>query len=236
MKRKFLTNSLSVVKPELAKEWHPTKNGSLEPKDVSYGSSVKVWWKCSLGHEWQATIKNRSKGQGCPICKGKKVLKGFNDFGSNYPNLVKEWASDLNKDDPYSVSKYCNKTYYWRCDKGHVWKDSINHRTSRNSKCPICQNKRVLKGYNDFATLFPFLASEWDYGKNNLKPDEITAGSNKKVWWKCPNGHESYLQYINRRTKGAGCPICNSIFQTSFPEQAIFFYIKKLFPDAKKQM
>ena len=31
--------------PHLVKEWHPTKNGDLTPKDVTYGSNKKVWWR-----------------------------------------------------------------------------------------------------------------------------------------------------------------------------------------------
>ena len=35
-------------------------------------SVQKVWWKCSKGHEWQATIANRNKGSGCPICTSEQ--------------------------------------------------------------------------------------------------------------------------------------------------------------------
>jgi len=62
--------SLAEVNPELAKQWHSTKNGNLTPFDVSAGSHNKVWWKCSKGddHEWEASIKSRNNGNGCPIC------------------------------------------------------------------------------------------------------------------------------------------------------------------------
>ena len=48
--------SLAEVNPELAKEWHQTKNGELKPNDFTYGSGTKVWWKCDEGldHEWEA--------------------------------------------------------------------------------------------------------------------------------------------------------------------------------------
>jgi hypothetical protein len=41
--------------PNLANEWHPTKNGELSPYDVTNGSNKKVWWKCAKGndHEWE---------------------------------------------------------------------------------------------------------------------------------------------------------------------------------------
>lgn len=81
----------------------------------------------------------------------------------------------------------------------------------------------------------PFIANDWDFSKNDISIESITSGSNKKVWWKCPNGHDSYLASVVNRTHGAGCPICNSIFQTSFPEQAVYFYLKKYFFDAKNK-
>jgi hypothetical protein len=84
-------NDLATVNPELAKHWHPTKNGNLTPSDVSYGSNVKVWWIGYCGHEWEATIKDRSAGNDCPYCAGKKVLIGFNDLGTKYPEIAKEW-------------------------------------------------------------------------------------------------------------------------------------------------
>ena len=63
-----LNNSLEIVNPKLAREWHPTRNGSLNPTQVVYGSAKKVWWKCSKGHEWQAVITNRHRGAGCMRC------------------------------------------------------------------------------------------------------------------------------------------------------------------------
>ena len=64
--------------PELVKEWHPTKNGDLTPKDVTYGSDKKVWWKCHKqdDHEWQASISKRTiSGRACPVCSGLKPSK-----------------------------------------------------------------------------------------------------------------------------------------------------------------
>jgi len=49
---------LSITHPELAAEWHPTKNGELSPEKVVGRSAEKVWWKCQKGpdHEWQANL------------------------------------------------------------------------------------------------------------------------------------------------------------------------------------
>ena len=62
--------SLADFNPELAKQWHPDKNGDLTPYDVLPGSNVKVWWKCPRGtdHEWKTSVGLRKKGTGCPKC------------------------------------------------------------------------------------------------------------------------------------------------------------------------
>ena len=44
-------NSLQEFNSALSKEWYPTKNGNLTPKDVTPFSNKKVWWKCANSHE-----------------------------------------------------------------------------------------------------------------------------------------------------------------------------------------
>lgn len=61
-------NDLASVSPELAAEWHPVKNGTKYPDSVTRGSRVKVWWLGACGHEWRATVLNRSNGSGCRRC------------------------------------------------------------------------------------------------------------------------------------------------------------------------
>lgn len=61
-------NSLTSTNPDLASEWNLARNSPLTPMDVVAGSHKKVWWVCSQGHNWNASVKSRSKGCGCPIC------------------------------------------------------------------------------------------------------------------------------------------------------------------------
>jgi len=61
--------NLVVLHPEIAEQWHPTKNGDLRPENVTPGSDKKVWWLCEKKHEWEATVGNRTSHQsGCPEC------------------------------------------------------------------------------------------------------------------------------------------------------------------------
>ena len=71
-----LEQSVAYLHPNLAKEWHPTKNDELKPTDVTPGSHQKVWWKCEQEHEWEAQLYDRSKvrGIGCPYCAN--VVRG----------------------------------------------------------------------------------------------------------------------------------------------------------------
>lgn len=55
---------------ELMSEWDWDKNNAmgLDPKEVSFGSAKKVWWKCANGHLWETSPNHRSRGSGCPTC------------------------------------------------------------------------------------------------------------------------------------------------------------------------
>jgi len=61
-------NRLSILYPEIALEWHPSKNADLTSYDVSYGSHKKVWWLCPEGHEYYSSIAHRVNGCDCPTC------------------------------------------------------------------------------------------------------------------------------------------------------------------------
>ena len=90
--------SLADVNPELAKQWHPTKNGDLMPHYVRAGSTIKAWWKCPEGddHEWDAVIADRHKGIGCAICSNYKVVKS-NSLATLNPELANKWHPTKNK-------------------------------------------------------------------------------------------------------------------------------------------
>ena len=224
-------NDLLTVNPELAKEWNYDRNGNLRPDQILPGTEKKVWWKCSRGHEWAASVYNRNKGVGCPYCSNFAVLVGFNDLATTNPELAAEWDYEKNGDlKPADVTAGSHKKVWWKCSKGHEWNIAIKARSSGNN-CPYCSNKKTLSGYNDFLTVYPELAAEWS-DKNPISPSEIIRGGDRKYYWKCPLGHEDYLSSVDQRVNGQGCPVCAQRSQTSFPEQAIFFYVKKLFPDA----
>ena len=206
--------SLAEVNPELAKEWHLIKNGDVTPSDVSEHSHTKVWWKCEKGddHEWEASVANRSKGKGCPICSGQKVVIS-NSLAILNPKLAKEWHSTKNDNlRANQVSLNSGKKVWWKCPKGddHEWESTIYNR-SLGSGCAICSGYKTVLS-NSLATVKPLIAKQWHPTKNAaLTPYDVYFGTHKKVWWKCPKGDDhAWEATVESRTgnRERGCPIC----------------------------
>lgn len=60
--------SLAAYFPDLALEWHPTKN-TKHADEVTRASGYDAHWICEFGHEWQAVVYQRTLSQtGCPEC------------------------------------------------------------------------------------------------------------------------------------------------------------------------
>lgn len=201
-------NDLETINPDIAKEWHPTKNINLRSNEVTCGSDKKVWWKCDKGHEWEAVISSRNSGVKCPYCSGQKVLIGYNDLASVNPKLAEEWHPYKNDDLlPSNVTAGTNKKVWWLGKCGHEWEATVSSRNSGRN-CPYCASQKILVGFNDLQTLNPKLAEEWHPIKNaELTPKDVMPGTNKKVWWKCDKGHE-WENTVNSRNSGHGCPYC----------------------------
>ena len=86
-----MSNSLASVHPELISEWSE-KNLPLTPDKIPFGSNKRVWWIGACGHEWETSVKARSKGEKCPICSGARVIEGINDLATLKPLLGQEWS------------------------------------------------------------------------------------------------------------------------------------------------
>ena len=207
--------SLAVKNPELARQWHPIKNGSLTAYDCYAKTSKKAWWKCESGHEWQSAISSRKQNQAgiypCPICTNRRrgqsphygtTLADFN------PVVADEWHPTKNgKLKPTDVAPKSGQKAWWRCAKGHQWEAVISSRTT-GMGCPYCSNRLVDSG-NCLSTTHPAVAAEWHPDKNHpLTPDAVTFGTGRKVWWLCERGHEWCAAIPSRTSLGTNCPYC----------------------------
>ena len=202
-----MKNSIAQMRPELVKEWS-IRNAPLTPEEVPFGSNKLYWWQGSCGHEWQTSAKARSHGEKCPICANARIIPGVNDLESQYPELAAEWSSK----NPVSASKVApgsHKKAIWNGRCGHEWTASIRSRVG-GAGCPYCSHNIVLAGFNDLESLFPEIAKEWSPRNLPLKPSQVTAYSNRKVWWQCEKGHEWHT-LISTRSYGSKCPYCSGI-------------------------
>ena len=199
-------NCLQTLNPLLSAEWHPTKNGTLTPSDVTPSTHKRVWWVCDKGHEWQAQVADRNRGTGCPYCAGKLVCDD-NCLQTLNPSLAAEWHPSKNDDlTPRDVTSGSARKAWWACKSGHEWEASISNRNTGQG-CPYCAGKAVCDD-NCLQTLNPSLAAEWHPSKNDsLTPRDVTIGTHKKVWWVCASDHE-WKASIVHRAKGVGCPYC----------------------------
>ena len=204
-----MENSLSSVRPDIAKEWSE-KNLPLTPDDVSYGSHMKVWWKGECGHEWEATIHSRTGANksGCPYCSGNRVLTGFNDLATRFPEIAEEWSERNLPKTPDKVLAFSNHKAWWKGKCGHEWFARIADRSSGHG-CPYCTAHKILAGYNDLGSRYPELEAEWSDKNLPLTPDMIPVNKSGMYWWKCRDCGLEYRAWISSRIKNSSCPYCS---------------------------
>ena len=226
-------NDLATKRPDLASQWHPTKNGGLTPETVTYASNKKVWWylpyddpKTGKHFEfvWEAMISNRLQGNDCPYISGKATWPGYNDLATKRPDLVSQWHPTKNgESSPEMVTCHSEKMVWWYLPYddpetgkhfNFEWQAYIADRVNC-SGCPFLSGQAVWPGYNDLATKRPDLAAQWHSSKNGvLTPEMVTCNSNKKVWWHLPYDDPetgkrfefAWQSTIANRLQGNGCP------------------------------
>eukprot|EP00128_Syssomonas_multiformis_P014613 Colp12_sorted_trinity150504_noHs@13036 len=151
MRKGLKAQTFLAAHPDLAAEWHPTKNGVLRPDDVPRATQKSVWWQCSKDptHEWQARIASRTVTQsGCPLCwVGGRRVNDMNRLLALHPEIAQEWHPTLNRDlTADKVTAQSRKEVWWLCkDCGHEWQKEIQSRTRGAAKCPNCVAQRKKK-------------------------------------------------------------------------------------------
>jgi len=200
-------NNLQICYPDIARQWHPTRNGDLKPSDVTPRSHRKVWWLCERGHEWKTTVIGRKPGSKCPKCSGREASEENNLQVSNR-DLAMEWHPTKNGTlRPSEVTPHTGRKVWWICERGHEWQAAVWTRVDKDCGCPKCSG-RVATNDNNLAVVRPDLAKEWHPTKNgDLRPTDVKPKSNRKVWWLCKMDHE-WEAVVKNRTYGSGCPYC----------------------------
>ncbi|WP_242453294.1 zinc-ribbon domain-containing protein [Mycolicibacterium sp. P9-64] len=219
------SRSLATEFPEIAAEWHPTRNGVRTPHGTNPGSKIPAWWMCGrCGHEWRVRPGHRTNdgGTGCPQCAAKdrakqvRAPKAGNSMAEVYPRLLKIFHPSKNGDlDLHLVNAGTTLQIWWLCpDCGHEWCTKM----ARNSGCRPCGSKRRGKQIatpepgKSLADLHPLIAGQWHPMKNgDLLPSQVREGAAKLVWWLCGDcGREWRRSPGARVASGAGCRRCSA--------------------------
>lgn len=194
-------NDLKSHFPDIAAEAE-----GWDPETITTRSGLKRNWRCSKGHLYEMRVADRTekkRGQKCPYCSGKRVLAGFNDLKTTFPDI----AAEADGWDPSTLTYASNKKCEWKCSLGHRWATNVNSRTNPNlmSGCPVCAGTQILTGFNDLKTLFPRIAIEAD----GWDPTTVSAHTAKKFRWRCEYGH-TWIADVDHRTSvnSRGCPSC----------------------------
>lgn len=244
--------SFAYLFPNLLKEWHPTKNNGLLPTELAPGSHKRIWWQClnktpcGCVHVYDTQLLRRTQfGVGCQYCKeGTAFVCEHTSLGGKYPDLAREWHTTKNGDlSPYNVAFGSSKKVWWMClnvpDCGcqHIYEAAVCSRTSNNPNrkvtgCPYCSlGTTRFCVHNSFEAVFPRIADEWHPTKNDdLKPDMITYGSKKVVWWLGKCGHE-YECSMLQRTRGSGCNLC---FSGNKCEKIVYDFLVEVYGDIER--
>ena len=155
------SNCLATTHPEIAKQWHPTKNKNYNIYNIGINGSQVVWWKCDKAddHEWSTRIVSRKK-TGCPFCSNQKVTLS-NCLATTHPEIAKEWHPTKNKGlYPNKIVAGSNKNYWWKCerDNNHEWVTSPSNRLLHKTGCPYCtltpQSREELIITHELITIF----------------------------------------------------------------------------------
>lgn len=227
-------NDLATTFPQLATQWHPTKNGNLTPQDVAAGQTVIVTWLCDKGHNWEEKPYVRTRNapeyiSGCPYCAGQRVWAGYNDLATTHPELAAQWHPTKNGElTPQQVSRGYRQKVWWLGECGHEWQARPNNRTNTEhpSGCSVCAARTIVPGVNDLATLYPEIAAQWHPTKNTKKPTEVAGKAKDYAWWLCDKGHE-WPARIYSRTK-RGCEKCSVTQMVSAAEKQLADSIREL--------
>jgi len=82
--------NLATVHPNLAAEWHTSRNVGRGANEFRPNSGKKAWWICKRGHEWESVIQSRAKGAGCPYCAAqvsRLELRVFTELQRIFENV-----------------------------------------------------------------------------------------------------------------------------------------------------
>lgn len=236
------SGSLKKMFPVQSVMWDKGNN-KISSDSVSVNANLRGTFVCNginndlPDHSFVATVSNvvacwKQGNLGCPVCAGKKIVRGVNDFESRYPQFAKYWDYDLNDEKPWEVNYNSEKNYHFICDKGHKFMRDPCHmrRGMSGNGCPVCRGRRIIEGSNDLLSQRPDVAGNWVSELNDLAVNEVTVRSNQYAYFRCSSKrcNNIFREKICAVTSTNGlCPDCRNRTYSD-AEKDLSEYIKNL--------
>ena len=129
--------TIEQIRSLLAKENYLVDK-SIDVSQIRTGKDYD--FVCKNGHTFSALVSNvfQTGKFGCPICSGRRVLKGFNDLWTTHPKVA---TMLKNPEDGYIHNAGSNKKLLWVCpDCGSEKLATPNKIVTQNSLCTFCSS------------------------------------------------------------------------------------------------
>lgn len=135
-------------------------------------------------------------------------MRTKNELSATHEILCKEWHPTRNGNfKPSDFTYGSHKKIWWICEKGHEWQAEITNRARLGKGCPYCSHRLCLPE-TCVAMTHPKLLREWNFERNEIDPNKISAGSARKIWWICDKRHEWQAVLRTRTKQCCDCPYC----------------------------
>ena len=224
-------NTLEALYPEIAE--HLSPNNDFSADKILPTSTRNAKWICpTCSGEYSASVKDMVEGiVECPYCNNQRPLAGFNTLKALYPEV----AEHLSPNNGFTADKILptsTRNAKWICPTcSGTYYASVKDMVNGLAKCPYCDNKRHLFGFNTLKALYPVIAEHFS-PNNGFTADDILSTSYRLVKWICPTCGGEYSASVKDMVNGhVECPYCNNQ-----KPLAGFNTLKVLYPEIAKQM
>jgi hypothetical protein len=201
--------SLADKYPEIAAEFEgaennsprtnkPISTASIRPDDMRFFN-----FRCSGGHLYRMSMKQRTSGSGCPEC-----IVSSRSLASARPELAREWHVERNKKlfpalNPAKVTIGSKRNVWWRCTKNpaHEWIATVQDRVQREMTCRYCRQEAKQSFIADYSEV----AAHFDEEATGMSASLAPAKKKQVYKWLCTCGKVFDRRFADVLNRGITC-------------------------------
>lgn len=203
--------SFNAMHPDLKKFFCKENPVQFEKGVIS--DYTPYLWKAECSHAFTDSFALiHERGFRCPYCADLKVLAGYNDFQTRYPEYSSSFDEKKNKISASEVTcRESDSTRWWKCQYGHAYQRSVRTQIAYKGVCPVCSLHVLQTGVNDAETVYPLIRELWDEEANHKKPSEVSANRLKIFYFQCDKGHRFRSSITVLEANQFKCLVCENL-------------------------